>query len=55
MSGAFRVSSVPSGRRVPNAAVSGVKNSSDARPSGLRPGLRKVVQEWTQIARGRKR
>lgn len=55
VSGAFRVSSVLSGLRVPKAAVSGVKNSSVARPSGFRPGLRKVVQEWTQIARGRKR
>lgn len=55
LSGAVRGFSVLSGLRVSKAAVSGVTKSSAARPSGLRPGLRKAVQEWAQIARRRKR
>lgn len=45
LSGAVRGFSVLSGLRVSKAAVSGVTKSSAARPSGLRPGLRKAVQE----------
>lgn len=55
LSGAVRVSSVPSGLRVAKAAVAGVTKSSAARLWGISPGLRKGVQEWAQIARGRKR
>lgn len=50
LSGAVRVSSVPSGLRVAKAAVAGVTKSSAARLWGLSPGLRKGVQEWAQIA-----
>ena len=42
---AVRVSNVPSGLRVPKGSSSGASKPAAARPSGLRPGIRKVISE----------
>ena len=52
---AARVSGVPASPKIPKAAASGVQKPSTVHHAGLRPGLCKVVEEWAQIARGRKR
>lgn len=42
---AVRVSNVPSGLRLLKGSSSGVSKPAAARPSGLRPGIRKVISE----------
>ena len=49
--GAVRVSNVPSGLRLSKGSSSGVSKPVAARPSGLRPGLRKVISDWSLAAR----
>lgn len=46
-----RVSNVPSGLRLPKGSGSGVSRPAAARPSGLRPGPRKVMTEWSLAAK----
>ena len=48
---AVRVSNVPSGLRLSKGSSSGVSKPVAARPSGLRPGLRKVIADWSLAAR----
>ena len=48
---AVRVSNVPSGLRLSKGSSSGVSKPVAARPSGLRPGLRKVISDWSLAAR----
>ena len=48
---AVRVSNVPSGLRAPKGPSSGVSKPAAARPSGLRPGLRKAIAEWSWSAK----
>ena len=48
---AVRVSNVPSGLRLSKGSSSGVSKPAAARPSGLRPGLRKVISDWSLAAR----
>lgn len=48
---AVRVSNVPSGLRLSKGSGSGVSKPAAARPSGLRPGLRKVISDWSLAAR----
>lgn len=48
---AVRVSNVPSGLRLSKGSSSGVSKPAAARPSGLRPGLRKVISDWSLVAR----
>ena len=48
---AVRVSNVPSGVRLSKGSGSGVSKPAAARPSGLRPGLRKVISDWSLAAR----
>ena len=49
--GAVRVSNVPSGLRLSKGSSSGVSKPVAARPLGLRPGLRKVISDWSLAAR----
>ena len=51
---AVRVSNVPSGLRLSKGSGSGVSKPAAARPSGLRPGLRKVISDWSLAARRRR-
>ena len=51
---AVRVSNVPSGLRLSKGSSSGVSKPVAARPSGLRPGLRKVISDWSLAARRRR-
>ena len=48
---AVRVSNVPSGLRLSKGSGSGVSKPAAAHPSGLRPGLRKVISDWSLAAR----
>ena len=48
---AVRVSNVSSGLRLSKGSSSGVSKPAAARPSGLRPGLRKVISDWSLAAR----
>ena len=48
---AVRVSNVPWGLRLSKGSSSGVSKPAAARPSGLRPGLRKVISDWSLVAR----
>jgi len=45
-----RVSNIPSGLSIPKGSGPGVSKPAAARPSGLCPGLRKVVTEWSLMA-----
>ena len=48
---AVRVSYVSSGLRLSKGSSSGVSKPAAARPSGLRPGLRKVISDCSLVAR----
>lgn len=48
---AVRVSNVPSELRLSKGSSSGVSKPAAARPSGLCPGLRKVISDWSLVAR----
>ena len=48
---AVRVSNVPSGLSLSKGSSSGVSKTAAARPSGLRPGLRKVISDCSLVAR----
>lgn len=48
---AVRVSNVPSELRLSKGSSSGVSKPAAAHPSGLCPGLRKVISDWSLVAR----